>query len=125
MRSWSDTVATSKSFLDAGRLRILGVGSEQRLASMPDMPTIQEQAGFPFRVRTWSMVFAPAGTPKAIVDTLSDAINKAVAHPEMIEKAQGMAVELVQSTPASAKAFYLGEMEFMGPVVKASGIKLE
>lgn len=120
-----DTVATSKSLLDAKRITLLGIGSEQRLASLPDVPTVQEQAGFPFRVRTWSMLFAPAGTPRPILDTLSAAVNKAIAHPEFIEKTQGMGIELVQSTPDSAKAFYLGEMEFWAPIVKASGIKVE
>jgi tripartite-type tricarboxylate transporter receptor subunit TctC len=120
-----DTVATSKSLLDAKRITLLGIGSEQRLASLPDVPTVQEQAGFPFRVRTWSMLFAPAGTPRSIVDILNTAVNKAIAHPEFIEKTQGMGIELVQSTPDSAKAFYLGEMEFWAPIVKASGIKVE
>ncbi|NQW53006.1 MAG: tripartite tricarboxylate transporter substrate binding protein [Rhodospirillales bacterium] len=120
-----DTVATSKGFLDANRITLLGIGSEQRLASLPDVPTVQEQAGFPFRVRTWSMLFAPAGTPRPIVEILNAAANKAVAHPDFIEKTKGMGIELIQSTPDTAKAFYLGEMEFWAPIVKASGIKVE
>ena len=120
-----DTVGTSQSFVDAGRLRILGVGSEERLPSLPNVPTVQEQAGFPYRVRTWSMVFAPAGTPRPIVDRLSRAINEAITHPDIVEKTRALAYDLVASTPESAKAFYLGEMEFMAPIVKASGIKLE
>ena len=120
-----DTVATSRSLLDAKRITLLGIGSEERLASLPDVPTVQEQAGFPFRVRTWSLLFAPAGTPRPIVDILNAAVNKAVAHPEFIEKTKGIGIELVESTPDQAKAFYLGEMAFWAPIVKASGIKVE
>ena len=71
------------------------------------------------------MLFAPAGTPRPIVDILNAAANKAVAHPDFIEKTKGMGIELIQSTPDTAKAFYLGEMEFWAPIVKASGIKVE
>ena len=120
-----DTLGTSKGFIDSGRLKLLAVATPQRVAAMPDVPTVQEKAGFPFEVVTWNTVFAPGGTPRPIVDKLNAAVNKALQHPEFIEKAKGMAIELVQSTPASTRKFYEDQMAFWLPIVKASGAKVE
>ncbi|MFZ5781726.1 MAG: Bug family tripartite tricarboxylate transporter substrate binding protein [Pseudomonadota bacterium] len=120
-----DTLGTSKGFVDAGRLRILAVCTDQRVASMPDVPTVKERAGFPIDVVTWNLVFAPARTPKPIIEKLNAAINQAIRHPEMVEKAKPMAIELVESTPASSKKFYESQMAFWQPIVKASGAKVE
>jgi tripartite-type tricarboxylate transporter receptor subunit TctC len=120
-----DTLGTSKGFVEAGRLKILGVCTPKRVASMPDVPTVQERAGFPIEIITWNLIFAPAGTPKLIVDRLNAAINQAIRHPEMVEKTRPMAIELVQSTPASSKKFYEEQMAFWAPIVKASGAKVE
>jgi len=120
-----DTLGSSKSFVDAGRLQILGVCTARRVASMPDVPTVQEKAGFPIEVVTWNLIFAPAGTPRPIVERLNAAINQAIRHPDMVEKARGMGIDLVESTPASSKKFYEEQMALWGPIVKASGAKVE
>lgn len=120
-----DTMGTARGFIDAGRLTLLGIGTETRLAALPDVPTVQEKAGFPFTVITWNLIFAPAGTPKPVVDKLNAAINKALKHPEMIDKTQAMSIGLVESTPQSSKAFYEQQMAFWVPIVKASGAKVE
>lgn len=120
-----DTLGSSKGFVDAGRLKILGVCTAKRAASMPDVPTVEEKAGFPIEVVTWNLIFAPAGTPKPIVDKLNAAINEAIGSPAMVEKTKAMAIDLVQSTPASSKRFYEEQMAFWAPIVKASGAKVE
>lgn len=120
-----DTLGSSKSFVDAGRLKILAVCTPARVASMPDVPTVQEKTGIAVEVITWNLIFAPAGTPKPIVDRLNAAINQAIKHPDMMEKAKGMGIELVESTPASSKKFYEDQMAMWAPIVKASGAKVE
>jgi tripartite-type tricarboxylate transporter receptor subunit TctC len=120
-----DALGSVKSFIDAGRLTVLAVCAEKRLPSLPDVPTVQEKLGFPFNVSTWNMIFAPAGTPRPIVDKLNAAINEAIRNPELVEKAKPLEIEFVQSTPASAKAFYERQMAFWVPIVKASGAKVE
>lgn len=120
-----DTLGTSKGFVDAGRLRILAVCTDQRVASMPGVPTVKEKAGFPIEVVTWNLVFAPAGTPKPIVDRLNAAINQAIRHPGMVEKAKPMAIELIASTPASSKKFYETQIALWQPIVKSSGARVE
>jgi tripartite-type tricarboxylate transporter receptor subunit TctC len=120
-----DAPGSIKSFIDAGRLKVLAVCADKRLPSLPDVPTVQEKLGFPFNVSTWNTVFAPAGTPRPIVDRLNATINETIRSPELIEKAKPLEIELVQSTPASAKAFYEQQMAFWVPIVKASGAKVE
>ena len=64
------------------RLRILGLASASRLPSSPDIPTMAE-LGYPVDIEAWYGVFAPPGTPKAIVDTLTAEINATIAEPEL------------------------------------------
>lgn len=120
-----DTLGSSKSFVDAGRLKILAVCDSKRAASMPDVPTVQEKTGIAIEIITWNLIFAPAGTPKAIVDKLNAAINQAIKTPDMIEKAKVLGIDLVESTPASSRKFYEDQMALWGPIVKASGAKVE
>ncbi len=120
-----DTLGSSKGFVDAGRLKILAVCDTRRAASMPDVPTVQEKTGIAIEVVTWNLIFAPAGTPRPIVDRLNAAINQAVKTPDMMEKARAAGIDLVESTPASSKKFYEDQMALWAPIVKASGAKVE
>lgn len=120
-----DTLGSSKGFVDAGRLKILAVCDTKRAASMPDVPTVQEKTGIAIEVITWNLIFAPAGTPRPIVDRLNAAINQAIRTPEMMEKAKAVGIDLVQSTPASSQKFYEDQMAMWAPIVKASGAKVE
>ena len=120
-----DTLGSSKGFIDAGRLRILAVCAGERVAAMPDVPTVKEKMGFDLDVSTWYLIFAPPGTPTPIVDKLNAAINQAIKTPAVVEKAKTLAMEMVQSTPASSKKFYEDQMAYWAPIAKASGAKVE
>ena len=120
-----DTLGSSKGFVDGGRLRILAVCTDERMAALPDVPTVKEITGFPLQVVTWYLVFAPAGTPQPIVDKLSASINQAIKAPAVVDKAEALGMEMVQSTPASSKKFYEDQIALWAPIVKASGAKVE
>ena len=120
-----DTLGSSKGFIDSGRLRILAVCTDERVAAMPDVPTVKEKTGFALEVITWYLVFAPAGTPIPIVDRLSGAINQAIRTPSMVGRAAELGMELVQSTPASSRKFYEEQIAAWRPIVKAAGVKVE
>ncbi|MBL8675142.1 MAG: tripartite tricarboxylate transporter substrate binding protein, partial [Rhodospirillales bacterium] len=121
-----DTLGSSKGFLDAGKLRLLGVSTEARVPAMKDVPTIEERAGFPFVSRTWNVLFVPAGTPKAAIEKLNAATNAALRHPALAEKAAALAIDLIaDSTPASAGKYYLDQIAYWAPIAKASGAKVE
>ena len=120
-----DTLGSSKGFIDAGRLRILAVCTSERMAALPDVPTVKEKTGFPLDVVTWYLIFVPAGTPQPIVAKLSVSINEAIKAPAIVDKATTLGMEMVQSTPASSKKFYEQQMAMWAPIAKASGAKVE
>lgn len=120
-----DTLQSSKGFIDGGKVRVLGVASDKRLPQLPDVPTIKEAAGFDYSINTWYAVYAPARTPRPIVDRLNAAFNQALKQPDMVKKADELAIELVDSTPEQAKKFYDDQMAFWDPIIKQSGAKPE
>jgi tripartite-type tricarboxylate transporter receptor subunit TctC len=121
-----DTLGTSKGFIDGGKVRVLGVASDKRLPQLPDVPTVQEALGFPFAINTWYAAYAPAGTPRPIIDRLNAAFNKALKQPDLVAKSRELAIELIDdSTPRSAKKFYDDQMAFWDPIIKESGAKPE
>jgi len=109
--------------IKSGRLRALAVSSAQRLAALPEVPTVAE-SGYPgFEADQWYGIVAPAGTPAAIVARLNGEINKALALPEL---AQQLAVEGAVPSPATPRAFAdLIEREIprWAEVVKAGNVK--
>jgi tripartite-type tricarboxylate transporter receptor subunit TctC len=86
----------------SGRLRALAVSSTQRLAALPDVPTVAESGHAGFEADQWYGVVAPAGTAPALVARLNAEINKALALPEV---AQQLALEGALPTPGTPKAF--------------------
>ncbi|HQS14206.1 tripartite tricarboxylate transporter substrate binding protein [Reyranella sp.] len=120
-----DTLQSSKGFIDGGKVRVLGVASDKRLKQLPDVPTIKESAGFDYAINTWYAVYAPARTPRPIIDRLNAAFNQALRQPDMVKKADELAIELIQSTPEEAKKFYDDQMAFWDPIIKQSGAKPE
>lgn len=121
-----DTLGTSKGFIDGGKVRVLGVAADKRLPQLPNVPTIQEAAGFPFSINTWYAAYAPAQTPRPIIEKLNAAFNAVLKQPDLVKRANELAIELVDdSTPVSAKKFYDDQMAFWDPIIKASGAKPE
>jgi tripartite-type tricarboxylate transporter receptor subunit TctC len=120
-----DTLQSSKGFIDGGKVRVLGVASQKRLPQLPDVPTIKEATGFDYAINTWYAAYAPAKTPRPIIDRLNAAFNQALKQPDMVKKANELALELVDSTPEQAKKFYDDQMAFWDPIIKQSGAKPE
>jgi len=106
------------SNIKAGKFRALAVSSAKRLPQMPEVPTLNE-LGYPgMEDYTCVGVFAPAGTPREIVQKLNDAILKAVQAPEMRERLDGLAFEPT-AAPLKETAYYVrAEVEKWGRVVR-------
>ncbi|MBS0549534.1 MAG: tripartite tricarboxylate transporter substrate binding protein [Proteobacteria bacterium] len=120
-----DTLGSSKGFIDSGKLRVLAVAADKRLKQLPDVPTVEEVAGFKFSIDTWYVAQAPAATPRPIVEKLNAAFNKALALPEVTKRMAELAIEPIQSTPAQATKYFNDQIAFWDPIVKASGAKPE
>jgi tripartite-type tricarboxylate transporter receptor subunit TctC len=109
--------------LRSGQMIGLAVTSARRIAALPDLPTVAE-SGLPgFEVAAWFGVFAPAGTPKPIVDRLSAEIRKAVAAPEVRQRLIDLGAEPLGSTPEEFSAFVKSEYARWGVLIKEAGIK--
>ncbi|MCC7082271.1 MAG: tripartite tricarboxylate transporter substrate binding protein [Burkholderiales bacterium] len=106
----------------AGRLRLLAVSTPKRMSTLPDVPTVAEQAYPGFDVNASYSMLAPSGTPTAIVNRLSAAIAKAVALPGLREKLLALGVEPVGSTPEQLKAFMQSELDKWTKLVQSLGL---
>ncbi len=104
-----------------GKVRILAVVNDKRLPGLPAIPTMAE-AGYPELTPSWTAVFAPAGTPPAIVKRLNDATNALMATPEFKEKfAQQAMLAADGRTPAQLHDYMRSEVQTWERLVKAMG----
>ena len=111
--------------LKAGKLRGLAVSGSSRSAALPDLPTVAE-AGVPgYAAGTWYGLFAPAGTPPAIVSRLSEETRKALAHPDVRASLAAQGVDPAGNTPEQFAAFVRDEYAKWGKVIRDAGIKAE
>lgn len=111
--------------VQSGKLRALGVTGSKRSALMPNVPTIAE-AGLPkYNFETWFMVFAPAATPKAVIDKLNTALNQALNAPALKERMARDGFDPIPSTPAQAKARLEKEMPLWAKLIKERGINAD
>jgi tripartite-type tricarboxylate transporter receptor subunit TctC len=109
-------------FIRAGKLRAIAVATRSKVAALPDVPTVDSV--YPgFDIDQWYIVFAPAGTPPAIINRLHAEAVKALQHHDVKAWMQRENSEPVGSSPAEAAAFLGGEVEKYARIVKASGAK--
>ncbi|MCV6903917.1 MAG: tripartite tricarboxylate transporter substrate binding protein [Achromobacter xylosoxidans] len=96
-------IDTSSNFIEQvkqGKVRALAVTSRQRLAALPDVPSMSETPGFEdYEVSLWSGVLAPAGTPRPIIDRLNADIKAVMSAPQMVERMAGYGIQTTHSTP--------------------------
>jgi tripartite-type tricarboxylate transporter receptor subunit TctC len=109
----------------AGRLRAIAVTSLKRAPSLPEVPTVAE-SGFPgYEDYTWIAAFAPAGTPRAIVDTLNTEIDRVLWLPDVKERLAVLAFEYTPNTPQQFAEYVRKEVAKWGKVVKSSGARVD
>ena len=115
---------TSVPHVKAGRLRILAVTGSKRESTVPDVPTVAESGlpGYEFEI--WFSLFAPSGTPKAIITRLNQEIVKALAMPDMREKLAQTGVDAESSTPAQLGQLLRSDVAKWAKIIKAAGIPI-
>jgi tripartite-type tricarboxylate transporter receptor subunit TctC len=122
------TVATPPTllgFVQSGKLRALAVAAKKRLPQLPDVPTSAE-AGFPgFELEAWVALFAPKGTPPAIVDKLSAAAKLALESPAVRKSAETAGLEVRYMAPAQLDTVVRSDIQHWSKVIKSSNIHID
>jgi len=120
-----DIVPFALQHIRDGSVRGLAVAAPARLAVLPDIPTMAE-AGYPgVQGGAWFALFAPAGTPPAVIDLLNKAGRDAFNAPDVREKLEPRGVVLVLGSPAELGAWVAADTERWAKVIREAGIKLE
>jgi tripartite-type tricarboxylate transporter receptor subunit TctC len=118
-------IATIMPHVRAGRARLIAMSSEQRFSLMPEVPTVAEQ-GFPgFDSYGWNGILTAAGTPREIVERMNREINEVLKLPEIRTLLANQHIEIAGGTPEQFAALIKRETERWGPVIRASGAKLD
>ena len=119
-------MASGQSFVNSGRLKALAVSSAKRSPLMPNVAAMSETPGLEgFEVIAWVALFAPAGTPKDIVDKLNAVVGKALTKPEVKERIAGFAAEAAPSSPEELGEFVKDQLASWGKSIKEAGIQPE
>jgi tripartite-type tricarboxylate transporter receptor subunit TctC len=116
-------IATALPHIRSGSLLPLAVSSPKRSSLLPDVPTTVESGFADSDFTFWFGVFAPAKTPKEIVEKLNREMAAAVASPAVKEKLAGIGVEAMSMTPSEFDAYVKGEIERYTIFAKAAGLK--
>jgi tripartite-type tricarboxylate transporter receptor subunit TctC len=108
----------------AGKVRALAVTSAQRVAVLPDVPTIGETVKG-YQSRTWYALMGPANLPSSVVSKLNAAIAKSLSAPDVNKQLQEMGYEPESNSPQAMSAIFREDIATWGQVIKASGAKVE
>jgi tripartite-type tricarboxylate transporter receptor subunit TctC len=118
-----ETVAAARPMIDSKRVKVLGVTSAKALADLPGVKPLAELGVPGFEMQSWQGVFAPAGTPQAVVDKLAHEIAIAVKMPEFGAKLRQLGVEPDGRGSKEFGAFQAAEVQKWRKVVQEAGIK--
>jgi tripartite-type tricarboxylate transporter receptor subunit TctC len=120
------TMSSAMTFVKAGRLKAYAVTSGKRVDGLPQVPTMIE-SGYPdFTTSSWQGLFVPAGTPRAIVDKLHEALKKTLEVPDVKQRfANGGVLAVSSKTPEEFAAYVNAESQRWGRVAKESGATID
>ena len=119
-------IAGALPHIKSGKIVPLAVGGAKRSALLPELPTIAEAANLPgFEVSAWMGLFAPAGTPSAIVSQLNAALNKLLASSDVRERFAALGAEPLGSSPEEFAAHIRSETTKWSRLVKETGTRIE
>ncbi len=108
-----------------GSVRALAVSGPERMAILPDVPTVAEQGYAGFDARAWLGLLAPGNTPAAIINRIHAEVVSAMRDPDVRSRIQEMGVDLVVSTPDELRALIAQEIPRMAGILQRAGIRPE
>ncbi len=120
-----DNISSSMPYIKSGELKVLGVTTASRSIALPDVPTLAE-AGLPgYEAVPWLGLLAPAGTPKADIELISNEVSAILAEPKIREKLLGMGLEVIADGPEEFGKFYDNEFSKWSEIARKANIQLD
>jgi tripartite-type tricarboxylate transporter receptor subunit TctC len=120
-----DQTTNTTAQIKAGKVKVYGVTSRQRVSSLPFVPTLQEQGLKNFEVVVWHGLYAPKGTPKPVLDKLNAALQASVKDAGLTTKLADLGVVPVpvdKATPDGLQKHLKAEIDKWGPIIKKAGV---
>ena len=118
-----DQLSSSLAEIRAGSLKALATTASKRIAGLPDVATVRE-LGYPdLELEGWNGLFAPAKTPREVIDRLQREVASAVRHPEVAKRLAELGAEPVGSSPAEQEAMLKRQMNQFRPIIQ--GMKID
>lgn len=118
-------IGSARPHLASDRIRVLAAATNERVSFLPDVPTMDELGFKDFELEGWFVLFAPAGTPKPVVDQLSDHVQAIMQMPDIQQRFIDLGLIPVGSTQTAAVSFMDEEMKKWAAVAKKADMKLE
>ena len=117
------TFSSTVNFVKADRLRMLGVIAPERIAALPDVPTMPELGFANMKTGSWMGVFLPTGTPTPVVKKIYEVTMKTMEHPDVLKRLATAGTRAVVSrSPEDFRAFFKAETETYARIIKDAGI---
>jgi tripartite-type tricarboxylate transporter receptor subunit TctC len=120
-----DQTTSTTAQIKAGKVKVYGVTTLKRVPSLPDVPTLDEQGLKGFNIAIWHGFYAPKGTPKAVIDKLSSALQEGLKDPLVKTRFNELGTDPVdpkRGTPEALRAHLKAEIDKWGPIIKAAGV---
>jgi len=120
-----DQLSSSLADIRKGSLKALATNASQRIFALPEVPTVRE-LGFPkLEAEGWNGLFAPAKTPREVIERLQRETAAAVRHPESVKRLTDLAAEPVGSTPAEQDAMLKKQVAQFRPIIRELGVTID
>lgn len=119
------TISEAQQFIKAGKLKLLAITGDKRLADFPDVPTTAE-VGLPGVLMTgWTGIMVPVGTPPAIVDKIANAVLAAARQPGFVQRAESLGFVMGPQGPEAFGRFFRDEVVRLGELIKTQNVRME
>lgn len=120
-----DQVNNTIGQIKSGKIKIIGVTTKKRLPTLPNVPSLHE-AGLPnFEVAVWNGLYAPKGTPKAVINMLASALQESLKDPALRQRCAELGIEVTaeaNANPDALRAHLRAEIEKWAPIIKKAGV---
>jgi tripartite-type tricarboxylate transporter receptor subunit TctC len=120
-----DQTTNTTGQIKAGKVKVYAVTTPKRVPSLPDVPTMQEAGLANFDVAVWHGLYAPKGTPKPVIDKLTQALQAAVKDPNVKSRLAELGTEPVapeRATPEALGKHVKAQVDLWSPIIKKAGV---